>query len=79
MLLGDGVKEAIVEAFPALAPHDVLRKWLYIDSRHHEFEATMQSVAEAIARNDRRFGVEPGARERKVSSPRSSEHRKRVH
>ena len=45
--------------FPALVPHDVLRKWLYIDSMHQQFESTMEAVATRMARNDRRFGVLP--------------------
>jgi hypothetical protein len=52
---------SIREQFPALAPHHLLRKWLYIDSTHPEFEATIEAVARQIARNDRRFGVVPGA------------------
>ena len=51
---------AICKEFPHLAPHDVLGKWLYIDSRHDEFETTMERVARAIARNDPRFGIQPG-------------------
>jgi hypothetical protein len=31
--------------FPALTPHSVLRKWLYIDSKHDDFEPTMEAVA----------------------------------
>lgn len=50
---------AIVEEFPQFAPHAILKKWLYIDSRHEEFESTMERVAEAMARNDRRFGIHP--------------------
>lgn len=50
---------AIIEEFPQLAPHDVLRKWLYIDTRHEEFEPTMERLANAMARNDRRFGIRP--------------------
>ena len=57
---------AIVEEFPQLAPHDVLKKWLYIDSRHEEFETTMERVAEAVARNDRRFGIQPHLRKEKT-------------
>jgi len=53
------LQRAIIEEFAPLAPHDVLRKWLYIDSRHDEFEATMERVAEAIANNDARFGIHP--------------------
>src|SRR5690242_427443 len=39
----------IVSEFPQLAPHDVLKKWLYIDSRHDEFERAIERVADAIA------------------------------
>jgi hypothetical protein len=53
---------ALVDAFPRLAPHDVLKKWLYIDSRDAQFESTMEAVAQAIARNDPRFGIQPRAR-----------------
>lgn len=55
---------AIAREFPDLAPHDILRKWLYIDSRHERFESTMQQVAAAMARNDVRFGIPP--REKKT-------------
>jgi hypothetical protein len=44
---------------PALMPPDVLRKWLYIDSTHRDFESTMEAVAKRIAQNDRRFGIVP--------------------
>jgi len=50
-------QRAILEEFPQLAPHDVLKKWLYLDSRHEEFEPVMESIARAIARNDPRFGI----------------------
>lgn len=56
---------AIVSEFPAAGPHDVLRKWLYIDSRHDDFESTMERVARAVARGDARFGVLPTAQKRK--------------
>lgn len=55
-------QSAIIQQFPQLAPHDILKKWLYIDSRHEEFESTMESVAKAIARNDPRFGIPAHAR-----------------
>lgn len=62
---------AIIEEFPQLAPHHVLKKWLYIDSRHEDFEPTMERVAEAIARDDRRFGIHPHPRQERKESPRS--------
>jgi hypothetical protein len=49
----------IIRDFPQLAPHETLKKWLYIDSRTEAFETTMVGVAQAIARNDGRFGVDP--------------------
>jgi hypothetical protein len=55
---------SIVKEFRYLAPHDALKKWLYVDSRHMHFEQTMERVARAIARDDKRFGIQP--RPRKV-------------
>ena len=45
--------------FPALKPHEVLGKWLFIDSGEDDFERTMEGVAERIARNDPRLGILP--------------------
>ncbi len=62
---------AIVAEFPQLAPHDILRKWLYIDSRHVDFELTLERVGAAIARQDVRFGIGPRPkREGTASAPR---------
>jgi len=58
--------------FPALAPHDVLRKWLFIDSRDRAFERTMDGVARRIARNDPRFGIEPLRSRRKRQARRAN-------
>jgi hypothetical protein len=60
-----GQHEAIQAEFPALKPHDVLRKWLFIDSTHEDFESTMEAVATRVASNDPRFGILP-----KNSEPR---------
>lgn len=46
--------------FPALMPHEVLRKWLFIDATDEAFESTMEAVAKHVARNDPRFGIVPG-------------------
>src|SRR5450631_2946071 len=51
--------QSIQAEFPALKPHETLRKWLFIQSAHEEFESTMGAVAERIASNDRRFGIVP--------------------
>ena len=53
---------AIRAEFPALMPHGVLQKWLYIASTHEDFESTMEAVAKRIASNDSRFGIVPKVR-----------------
>jgi len=63
-------QRSIVAEFPELAPHDILKKWLYIDSRQDRFEQTMERVATAIARDDLRFGIHPNPRKDKASSPK---------
>ena len=50
---------SLAAEFPALLPHEFLRKWLFIDSTHENFESTMEAVAKHIARNDSRFGIVP--------------------
>lgn len=49
--------ESLCKEFPALAPHEGLKKWLFIDSGHEDFESTMEAVTRLIAKNDERFGV----------------------
>jgi hypothetical protein len=56
--------ESIQAEFPALKPHDVLRKWLFIDSDHEDFETTMEAVANRMADNDPRFGILPKSKPR---------------
>ena len=61
-------QHAIIAEFPPLAPHEILKKWLYLDSRDEEFEATMEGVARAIARDDRRFGIRPKPKKEKAGA-----------
>ena len=60
---------SIQAEFPALMPHEVLRKWLFIDSTHEDFESTMEAVAIACPSNDPRFG----------DLPKESKSRRRKH
>jgi len=60
--------------FPALRPHRVLRKWLYIDSTHEDFESTIEAVATCMARNDARFGIEPRRTTRMKRKTRDANH-----
>ena len=50
-------------------PHEVLGKWLFIDSTHEDFESTMEAVAKKVANNDLRFGILP-----KSPKPRGRKH-----
>ena len=59
---------AILEEFPELAPHGVLKKWLYLDSRRESFEAIIGRLTEAIGRNDQRFGIRPRPRKARAGS-----------
>jgi hypothetical protein len=66
LICTDYTHHASIQAqFPALAPHDVLKKWLFIDSKHDDFESTMERVVQLMATNDRRFGVSPGTRKKR--------------
>ena len=66
--------------FPALAPHAVLGKWLFVDSTHPDFEPIMQGVARRMAGNDLRFGIRPRVAApragRKSARPRTNEPRR---
>lgn len=61
--------------FPALEPHGVLRKWMYIDSKHEDFESTMEAVARRIVRNDARFGIVPHRAKKRVRKKKSPQRR----
>ena len=50
---------SILEEFPALSPHPVLPKWLYLPERHDEFEEVVTQIVACIAEDDPRFGIEP--------------------
>jgi hypothetical protein len=52
---------SIQAEFPALTPHGFLRKWLFIESTHDDFESTMEAVARRISSNDARFGILPSS------------------
>lgn len=55
---------ALIEELPALRPHPVLGKWLYISQDDPEFEASVEAVAALVQARDPRIGVEPKPRKR---------------
>lgn len=57
----------ILKDFPALSPHPILPKWLYLPEEHDEFESVGEAIIEAILQGDPRFGVTPPPKKRRGS------------
>lgn len=53
---------ALMEEMPALRPHKVLGKWLYIPQDDPAFEETADRLAALVLARDLRVGVEPKGR-----------------
>ncbi|ALM83485.1 hypothetical protein [Bordetella sp. N] len=64
--------EALIEELPALQPHPVLGKWLYVPETDPGFEDTAESVALLVLARDERIGVEPKPRRKggRISLPK---------
>lgn len=56
--------ESLMNEFPALMVHPVLRKWLYLPEDIEEFEEFGAKLVDLIARDDPRLGVIPRPKER---------------
>lgn len=69
---------AIRAEFPALMPHDVLGKWLFIATTHVDFEPTMEAVVRRMARNDPRFGIAPGSSKRRSPARKDATRKPRL-
>ncbi|OVZ55555.1 hypothetical protein CDO44_25535 [Pigmentiphaga sp. NML080357] len=55
----------LVEESPALRPHPVLGKWLYVPQDDGDFETVAARMAELALRRDPRLGVAPQPRARR--------------
>ncbi|WP_404606959.1 hypothetical protein [Caballeronia udeis] len=55
---------ALIDEMPALQPHPVLGKWLYISQDDPAFETVAQRLATLVLARDPRVGVEPKPRKR---------------
>jgi hypothetical protein len=62
--------------FPALGPHRVLGKWLYISQLHPEFEGVATGLVELARRRDPRLGVETGTRKKRKAKRENKSMRK---
>lgn len=53
---------SLIQDFPALRPHPVLPKWLYLPEAASTFERDVAELARRIRARDPRIGIEPGPR-----------------
>lgn len=51
--------EALMAEIPALRPHEVLGKWLYVSQDHPAFEDAVEQITALVSARDPRIGVEP--------------------
>ena len=59
---------ALMDETPALQPHPVLGKWLYVAQDDPAFETTIEQVTALVLARDPRVGVEPKPRGRRGKS-----------
>ncbi|MFJ2991096.1 hypothetical protein [Pandoraea sp. NPDC087047] len=62
---------SLMAEMPALHPHPVLGKWLYIPQSEIEFEAVAEHVTRLVLAADPRIGIEP-----KPRKPRKAGHKR---
>jgi hypothetical protein len=55
---------ALIDEMPALQPHPVLGKWLYVSQDDPAFEDNVKRITELVLARDERVGVEPKPRRR---------------
>lgn len=69
---------ALIDEMPALQPHSVLGKWLYVAQENPDFETVARQLTALVLARDPRVGVEPKPRKpaakRAMASQRSSKH-----
>jgi len=58
-------------SLPALRPHPVLRKWLYLAAGVESFEDDARAIAALALADDPRLGVEPRPRRRRGTAGRA--------
>jgi len=62
---------ALIDEMPALLPHPVLGKWLYVSQDDPAFETIAERITALVLARDPRVGVEPKPRRaRKVDASR---------
>ena len=59
---------SLIAEFPALAPHPILSKWLYLPENATTFEIDAARLVALIRRLDPRLGVIPGSKAKKPAT-----------
>jgi hypothetical protein len=59
---------ALMDELPALRPHPVLGKWVYVPQDDPAFEDTAERLTALVLARDPRIGVEPKPRKRRSQS-----------
>jgi hypothetical protein len=62
---------------PALRPHPVLGKWLYLPASVESFEDDARAISAMALADDPRLGVEPRPRRRHGTTGRATGHARR--
>jgi hypothetical protein len=66
-------------SLPALRPHPVLGKWLYLAAGVESFEDDARAIASLALADDPRLGVEPRPRRRRGTAGRARGYARRRH
>lgn len=62
--------DSLVKEFPALAPHSILPKWLYLSESVDCFERDARRMVRLARKRDPRIGVVAKAKKPKAAGPR---------
>lgn len=61
---------SLLAEFPALSPHPILPKWLYLPESADRFESVAERLVALARRRDPRLGVSPKPKRRRRSAKR---------
>jgi hypothetical protein len=57
--------DSLMAELPALSPHSILPKWLYLPDAASRFESTAERLVQLVRRRDPRIGVVPKRKRKK--------------
>ena len=58
-------QESLLQDFPALRQHPVLKKWLYLPETAEDFEGVARQLVQRVRNRDPRFGIAPSPRKKR--------------